>query len=123
MNYQEALEKAKAAGMTNRLSSNRLDLAVGDEIVGAFKERVLIKSTKKGYDDSYRYAFDLDSGPADLFFSGKFDETVGADLHADHVYHIRYDEKVDIGESKTFKKYTVEEIIFSETPEAEEAKQ
>lgn len=120
MNYQEALAKAKEAGMTNRLSSNRLDLAVGDEIVGAFKDRTLIKSTKKGYDDSYRYAFDLDSGPADIFFSGAFDKSVGADLHEGRVYHISYDEKVDIGDSKTFKKYTVEEIILSES-EPEEA--
>jgi hypothetical protein len=110
--YQEALEKAKAAGQTNRLSSNRLDLAEGDAIVGRFLGRTLIKSTKKGYPDSWRYTFALDSGPADVFFSHSFDENIGADLHEDNIYHIRYDEKVKLADNKSFKKYTVEHILL-----------
>lgn len=120
MNYQEALAKAKKAGSVNRLSSNRKDLAIGDEIVGKFLHRDLIKSKQKEYPDSYRYSFDLDEGPADLFFSGHFDKTVGADFHEGCVYHIRYDDKLDIGKNQTFKKYTVEEIIFDESETTQE---
>ncbi len=122
MNYQEALAKAKESGMTNRLSSNRLDLAIGDEIVGKYINRVLIKSTKKQYPDSFRYSFELDEGPADLFFSNSFDNTVGSDLHGDHIYHIKYDDKVDIGDGKSFKKYIVEEIILDIAPTKKETK-
>jgi len=121
MNYMEALQKAKSAGMTNRLSSNRMDLKEGDEIVGKYLGRTLIKSTNKGYPDSYRYAFDLDEGPADIFFSNSFDKTVGADMKEDCIYFVRYDEKVALADNKTFKKYTVEEIIFAETVSEKES--
>ena len=118
MNYQEALDAAKAAGMTNRLSSNRIDLKEEDSIVGKYLGRTEIKSTKRGYDDSFRYAFDLDQGPADLFFSGAFDNGVGADLHEGRVYSITFDEKVDIADGKTFKKFTVLEIVMEQAKEA-----
>ncbi len=120
MTYAEAYSRATEAGRTNRLSSNRLDLKAGEGIIGKFLSRELIVSKKKGYDDSFRYAFDLDEGPADLFFSGHFDKTVGADLHEGCIYAITFNEKVDIGNSQTFKKYTVEEIIPA-TNEPEEA--
>lgn len=117
MNYREAYEKALKSASLNRLSSNRLDLAEGDEIVGKYVARVLIKSTQKNYPDSYRYTFELDEGPADIFFSNKFDTTVGEDLHEGHIYHIKYDEKVSLADNKTFKKYTVEEILIQVNPE------
>ena len=119
MNYQEALEAAKKAGKLIRLSSNRLDMKEGDTIVGKYLSRDLVPSKKKGYEDSYLYHFDLDNGPADVFLSGHFDRTVGADLHEGCIYSIFYEGKTDIGENQTFKKYTVEEINLdlSETKE------
>ncbi len=119
MNYAEALAAAEKAGMTNRLSSNRIDLEPGQGIVGKYLSRTLIVATKKNYDDSYRYAFDLDSGPADLFFSGSFDTSIGADLHEGHIYSITFDEKVGIADNKTFKKYTVLEIVVPDEEEQE----
>ena len=119
MNYQEAIEAAKKAGKLIRISSNRLDLLEGDTIVGKYLGRDLKPTKKKGYEDSYLYSFDTDNGPADVFFSGHFDRTVGADLNEDCIYSIFYEGKVDIGENQTFKKYTVEEINLdlSETKE------
>lgn len=120
MTYQEALQKAKEAGSTNRLSSNRLDLKEGSEIVGKYLGRTLIKSTNKAYPDSFRYAFDLDEGPADIFFSNSFDNSVGADLKEGSVYFIRYDEKVELTSNKTFKKYTVEQVLLDGIETTEE---
>lgn len=107
MGYRDKATAALNQGAAKAVSEQQLKLEEGQDLVGRFLERELIKSKKSRMPDFYRYRFELDEGPATVIFSNSFDKMDGARLKPGKIYFIKYEGKQNISGGRAFKRYTV----------------
>jgi len=117
--YQAMYEKAKKEETVKRLSPTRIKLSEGDVIVGEFRGRTLLESTKKGMPDFYVYVFNTDNGPVQFPISQAFDKTQGDDLKTGGVYALRHGGYQQLDEKRQMKVIEVDIIDESEVEDQE----
>jgi len=117
--YEAMYESAKKSEKVRRLSPTRIKLAEGDTIVGEFRGRTLLESTKKGMPDFYVYVFDTNNGPVQFPISQAFDKTQGDDLKRGGVYALHHGGYMQLDEKRQVKIIEVDVIDESEVDDTE----
>lgn len=117
--YQAMYEKAQKDETVRRLSPNRIKFEEGMVIVGEYRGRTLLESTKKGMPDFYVYVFDTNDGPVQFPISQAFDKTQGEDLKVGGVYALRHGGYQKLDEKRQMKVVEVDIIDESEAADLE----
>lgn len=116
--YRDMAKEAMEQGTGKQITERQCKLAEGDELVGLFKGRDLIKSKDKKMPDFFRYHFDTDDGPAAYLFSQSFDHTSGAQLREGKVYYVKLNGQRKLSGNRKFNDYTV--ILINPSADDEE---
>jgi hypothetical protein len=113
--YQAMYEKAQKDETVRRLSPRRIKFEEDNVIVGEFRGRTLLESTKKNMPDFYVYVFETNDGPVQFPISQAFDKTQGEDLRKGGVYALHHGGYQKLDEKRQVKIIDVD--IIEEPPD------
>lgn len=117
--FQEQYEAAKKAETVRRLSPRRIKFEEGDVVVGEYRGRTELESTKKGMPNFFVYTFFTDDGPVQFPVSQSFDKTQGGDLVREGVYALHHGGYQKLDEKRQVKIVDVDIISEPETGDVE----